>query len=104
MTTFAVADLPGNEELEGLNRRVGEVIAGDIVRMLDRVPYSAQVDLTGQVLKRLVVVEAQLLLQASLEALEREARTRELVEALREGRLMPRIGGVPWTEPRGGRG
>jgi hypothetical protein len=103
-TSFVVADLPGDEELEALNRRVGAIIAKDIEGMLDRVPYSARVDLTRQVLKRLVVVEAQLLLHASMEALERRGRTRELVEAMREGRLMPRLGGLPWPGPGSGRG
>ena len=92
-----VSDLPGHERVQQLNRELGEVIARDVEAMLPHVPYSARASLLQQVLKRLVTVEAQLLTEASIQALERRLHTAELLDALREGRLMPRMGGTPWS-------
>ena len=92
-----VSDLPGHERVQQLNRELGEVIAHDVEQMLPHVPYSARASLLKAVLKRLVAVEGQLLTEASIEALEKRLQTRELLDALREGRLMPRLGGAPWS-------
>ena len=47
-----------------------------------------------------LVIEGLGALLEAIEALERRLQTRELLDALREGRLMPRLGGAPWG-PRG---
>ena len=69
-----VADLPGDANVAHLNAELARVLARDVLSVLDTTPRSAWPALVRPVLARLVTVEAQLLTEATVEAIERQTK------------------------------